>query len=1674
MAFSARELVLILRATNQASGPIRQVSRDLRSLGSGTAAAGRGADQLARNKSWARMGAASAILRDTGRSARLMGIAVGAGLGFAATGAAQFQKQAGLVATQTGSMNLSLGRTTAEMQKNATVIQRGVLAQMNKFPASAQEMNDALYEIYSSTNLGSQGLTGVRKGLKLLTTMNKASVAGQADLSDITAATTTVMNAFGTSVDKIPATLQRMFAAVRFGRMTFPDFVKTFSQIVPATQAAGQSFDTMVGTMAALTRTMPNVRMAATAYSRLLEIVGRKAFVTGAKKWGMTITDTMGRLKPLNEIVGEFNKLMLRTPEKDRANILRNFFKEISSKGEGTKSGFEGTIQARRALINLMKNYGLYSKVLHQTTNDNNEFTKSFRVMADTAGVKWETFVNSMRATFIKLGAAAIPVLLQLLAPIQRLAEWFIKLDDATRRQIVNWLAMGAAITILGGTFASLAGTIGMILAALKISPVLFLSGLTAIAAALLLIHGNGNLVKTALDNLFSAATSSAQNFGIFLAATTVAVLRLRGAIVSTAAAASATSLVSAIGGIGAGIGRGKEAFGVKRTEGFNRSAGKYIQRDLSMATRSANGLKAAFAGSAVAAASVAGGLLPVIGIVAAIAGGAYLWSRHQKKIADEAARLEASQRIFRQFARAPVRAAESFGTFGIDARQAKRAELSVKSLDIQLKNLRASLKTADAADRPAIRNQISTMILDRADALDVLNARTVAANKSWSQMTATIQGTLNNFGRMNQQEAQLAQMQERRRELIATTSKGDLWGLRQIDILNSRIGGLKASLAGLRTTTVQAATVMRGSFTKAVQDLMRGGMLPKAPKNVIDDMLVAFTTARKRAPTLKEARLFIKAALDPSSLNKVDKDIRAFVGRTERLNQIKLGRQFAIDTKQIKPPTREIQKGLMPGTAKALQLPVGLQPPKDNGKSVRARIAATFKVASKHSVQVVPPPTGVLHQIGASITQGVEAGISPVHVSVIRDFMQGTVKGMEKEGRGGSPMMLFADKVGLPIIQGIIVGIMKNSGKAADAAVFAIDQIEGKTVAKMTQFLKKQASLFQGMNANLNTLVRRKVPLQLVEQLAQAGEDGAKQVAKLASASKTELAKFVAAWRQAQAQVGNSAKFNWTQLVQFVNDGAAKLLELYNQARDNLRDFAFGSLADFTAKARETADTIANAFGQIFQGPMNISEHIGQAFDDAQASYASSMAGFQEQMEELQQRQADTISDFMERRRDELRSAFGKLFSGPILSAGFAAGSVRDLIADLNRQMADFQNWRKNLDILAGRGVPQALLKSLEELGPEASQNMSLLVNATDEELAEWIAAWKNGEAEIEKVTQATYMNMDGFAEAMAEIAEQMAKVAQQMSSLQAPKRANFAMLLADLQGQMQAWRDYNGILTSLQAKGVPALLISELAALGVEGVDILRILNTGTEAELATYIATWVTKQGELKAARKTWQETLAPEEILSTMGENADALREFDTILQSLATRGVSPAILQQLRELGPSALPLLRGLNAMTEEQLITGDKSFVKLWKETHGLIDTAAKEFVDGQVALWREQGSKIAAGLIAGVMDEQAQLLAFFRNLFKSLLNEAKKETKTSSPSQVYYELGRNIVTGFQQGLSSMTPSLAMPGTGSITGAFAHRTGNGINMTVNAYHSESLQSTLERTSFRMRQRRVN
>jgi len=414
---SARELVLILRVQSTGANDLRRMAGELTAL------------QKAGNK----LHTTARAMQSVGTTAQLAGGIATAAFGFAAHSAAEFNKEATLVATQTG-------HNFRDIRKNTKFMEDGILSLMRTFPAAKEEMTASAYDIYSSLDVNLKG------GMRLLKLFNEASVAGMTDLSTATNAGITVMNDFGGSIKDMAARENEMFAAVRFGRMSFDELSKSMNVLVPAAKQTGQSFDAMITSMAFVTRRMPNTSMAATALSRAFELLNRQKFVDSMKKAGVDITNARGQLLDIETVI---QRILDKYPKLAKGNI-QNFMKDMA--------GTEGTVQGRRALTFLFHDFEKFQKLRNQIQGDNVEFSRSFRAMAETPAVQWATFVNRMKAAGIVIGQNAIPAFAAVGKYVEEAVGWFESLNSETQHTIAYWGTLSAIFLLVGGTILQVVG----------------------------------------------------------------------------------------------------------------------------------------------------------------------------------------------------------------------------------------------------------------------------------------------------------------------------------------------------------------------------------------------------------------------------------------------------------------------------------------------------------------------------------------------------------------------------------------------------------------------------------------------------------------------------------------------------------------------------------------------------------------------------------------------------------------------------------------------------------------------------------------------------------------------------------------------------------------------------------------------------------------------------------------------------------------------------------------------------------------------------------------------------------------------------------------------------------------------------------------------------------------
>lgn len=118
-------------------------------------------------------------------------------------------------------------------------------------------------------------------------------------------------------------------------------------------------------------------------------------------------------------------------------------------------------------------------------------------------------------------------------------------------------------------------------------------------------------------------------------------------------------------------------------------------------------------------------------------------------------------------------------------------------------------------------------------------------------------------------------------------------------------------------------------------------------------------------------------------------------------------------------------------------------------------------------------------------------------------------------------------------------------------------------------------------------------------------------------------------------------------------------------------------------------------------------------------------------------------------------------------------------LLRNLEGQVEAFDDWQKNIQALAARGIDDGLLQELREMGPKAGPEIAALNTLTDEQLTQYAALWKQKQEQAKK-------------EATAQLAQQRAEMNQQLSDIR-----------QDTQNQLEQQRqEVARKLTEMQAK--------------------------------------------------------------------------------------------------------------------------------------------------------------------------------------------------------------------------------------------------------------------------------
>lgn len=153
----------------------------------------------------------------------------------------------------------------------------------------------------------------------------------------------------------------------------------------------------------------------------------------------------------------------------------------------------------------------------------------------------------------------------------------------------------------------------------------------------------------------------------------------------------------------------------------------------------------------------------------------------------------------------------------------------------------------------------------------------------------------------------------------------------------------------------------------------------------------------------------------------------------------------------------------------------------------------------------------------------------------------------------------------------------------------------------------------------------------------------------------------------------------------------------------------------------------------------------------------------------------------------------------------------------------------------------------------------------------------------------------------------------------------------------------------------------------------------------------------------------------QLKSNLQDQVTTLKEWASNINSLASKGVAGSLLEELQQLGPNASSEIAALNTMSEAEL----KEYIALWEEKSKFAtDVATAELV----GLRKDTDEQITA-LRAETAKQLAQYNAEWQAEIKSLTGQTTDKFNALTASMP--AIGRNVIKGMQNGLTSMTPAL-------------------------------------------------
>jgi TP901 family phage tail tape measure protein len=348
-----------------------------------------------------------------------------------------------------------------------------------------ETIQTALFDVFSSTE------ASLPEAEQLLRSFAKAAVAGNTDIRTASRATIGLMNTYKIPFEDVNKILDIQFQLVQEGVGTYEEWSERIGLVTPSAARAGQNIETMAAALSTATRQGMSSARAGTAVARAFDAMSNPKTEKALQRIGVKTRDAKGNFRPLVDVLTDWRRELEKLPKEDRVKALLD-----------TLKGAGSTIEARRFLQNILLTEGgleLFQDQIKEFSSDKGAFQRAYDDMAGTVSSKTTLLRNAWMKLKLAIGEALLPAFSDVIDFAQRVLDAFNRLPKPVKNAIAQVLLWGTIAAIVGGGVAILIGGIigiaGIIAAAgTAIFPVIaIMAGLAAVIG--LVVTGIGLLI---------------------------------------------------------------------------------------------------------------------------------------------------------------------------------------------------------------------------------------------------------------------------------------------------------------------------------------------------------------------------------------------------------------------------------------------------------------------------------------------------------------------------------------------------------------------------------------------------------------------------------------------------------------------------------------------------------------------------------------------------------------------------------------------------------------------------------------------------------------------------------------------------------------------------------------------------------------------------------------------------------------------------------------------------------------------------------------------------------------------------------------------------------------------------------------------------------------------------